>query len=64
MMPIAVMVMIITVLPPWVVRIIIAPVEANSSIAAAAGNQESQTAEDQANSSDHGVYSLLLPSRS
>jgi hypothetical protein len=64
MMPIPVMAMVmmmVVVMSPRGVRIIIAAVETDSSIAATAGNQESQAAEDEERSRYHrGAPSAFL----
>jgi hypothetical protein len=54
-MPVRVVVMVI--MPLLIGRIIIAPVDTNRGIAAAAGNQNAEAAEDQEDSRYHGMYS-------
>jgi hypothetical protein len=62
--PVRTVVMGVTVIPPWGVRIVVAAARiiaaagAESGIAAAAGDEERQAAEDEACSSHHGVCSL------
>jgi hypothetical protein len=54
--PFRVVVMMV-IIPLLIGRIIIAPVDTNRGIAAAAGNQDAEAAKDQEDSRHHGVYS-------